>query len=310
MLAAPLYSEVADGPPGGYARWLTASDGVRLRIGVWPEGTKGTVLLFPGRTEYIEKYGRAAEDLRKRGYATLAIDWRGQGLADRLLDDVSTGHVNSFKDYQLDVQAALKAAAEIDLPRPYFLLAHSMGGAIGLRALNEGLDVKAAAFSAPMWGILFSPALRPFVWALAAVGRKLGLGHTRSPGTQAETYVAASPYEDNTLTTDPEMFSYMNAQITAHPELALGGPSLQWLNEALNEARHLARTPSPAIATITGLGSQERIVDPSAIHERMQRWKDGALELFDGAEHEIMMENEKTRDAFFDKVCALFDANR
>jgi len=310
MQAAPLFNEISDGPPKGYAHWLTAADGVRLRIGVWPEGEKGTVLLFPGRTEYIEKYGRAAADLNARGYATLAIDWRGQGLADRLLDEPSTGHVNKFQDYQLDVQAAVKAADDMDLPRPYYLLGHSMGGAIGLRALIQGLDVKAAAFSAPMWGILIAPVLRPFAWAISTVARKLGLGHKLAPGTQAETYVVASPYQDNMLTTDAEMFNYMRSQITAHPELALGGPSLQWLNEALIEARKLAAVPPPKIPTLTGLGTRERIVDAAAIRAQMRRWKNGALEIFEGSEHEIMMEDPKTRARFFDQACALFDAHR
>ncbi|MEY4305747.1 MAG: hypothetical protein RIT52_1922, partial [Pseudomonadota bacterium] len=76
---APFHAKLADGPAGGYARWLQAADGVQLRVGVWPEGgTKGTVFLLPGRTEYIEKYGRAASDLAQRGYATVSIDWRGQ----------------------------------------------------------------------------------------------------------------------------------------------------------------------------------------------------------------------------------------
>ena len=76
----------------GAAFWLTAADGVRLRVGLWSHpGAQGTVLLLPGRTEYVEKYGRAAADLRSRGYATLAIDWRGQGLADRALDDPMSG---------------------------------------------------------------------------------------------------------------------------------------------------------------------------------------------------------------------------
>ena len=82
--AAPLFPQ-ADGPQGGVAQWLTTSDGVRVRVAVWGrDAPKGTVLLFPGRTEYVEKYGRAAGDLLARGFATVAIDWRGQGLADRL----------------------------------------------------------------------------------------------------------------------------------------------------------------------------------------------------------------------------------
>lgn len=104
------------------------------------------MLLFPGRTEYVEKYGPAAGELAARGYATLTVDWRGQGLADRPLKDANTGHVARFSDYQKDIAALLDHAVREKLPKPWFLLTHSMGGAIGLRALYNALPVKAVAF--------------------------------------------------------------------------------------------------------------------------------------------------------------------
>ena len=107
MTAAPLFAE-ADGPAGGVAYWLTTVDQIRIRVAVWGhDAAKGTVLLFPGRTEYVEKYGRAATDLLTRGYATVTVDWRGQGLADRLQPNAALGHVADFKDYQLDVDAVV-----------------------------------------------------------------------------------------------------------------------------------------------------------------------------------------------------------
>ena len=64
------------GPRGG----SKTRDGVRLRAGLWHrEAEAGTVLLFPGRTEYVEKYGRAARHFAARGLATMA--WTGAGRA-------------------------------------------------------------------------------------------------------------------------------------------------------------------------------------------------------------------------------------
>ena len=170
---APFYRDVAGGPEQVEAQWLTAADGVRLRLAIWPEGEKGTVLLFPGRTEYIEKYACTAADLKARGFAMLAVDWRGQGLADRALDDRKTGHVMHFVDYQMDVAAIMEALEARGLPRPYYLIGHSMGGAIGLRAAMDGLPVNAAVFTAPMWGIAMSGLLRPVAWSLSWTARKL-----------------------------------------------------------------------------------------------------------------------------------------
>ena len=95
---APLHNDLARGPAGASGHWVQTQDGLRLRLGVWRNGAKGTVLIFPGRTEYIEKYGGAAAALAKAGYTSLAIDWRGQGLSDRLLPNRLIGHVCRFSD--------------------------------------------------------------------------------------------------------------------------------------------------------------------------------------------------------------------
>jgi len=165
MQTAPFHFDVAKGPEGAQAHWLKTADKLTIRAAHWRrDGAKGTVLMFPGRTEFIEKYGLAAEEFAKRGYAMVAVDWRGQGLADRMLPDRAIGHVNDFADYQLDVAAVVAYANDVGMPKPYFLVGHSMGGCIGLRALHEGLDVKAAAFSAPMWGVGLARHVRATAW--------------------------------------------------------------------------------------------------------------------------------------------------
>ncbi len=40
---------------------------------------RGTVCLFGGRAEFIEKYFEVIADLRRRGFAVATMDWRGQG---------------------------------------------------------------------------------------------------------------------------------------------------------------------------------------------------------------------------------------
>ena len=307
MEIAPFYSDLADGPDGGAAYWLRAQDGVRIRIGVWGDGERGTVLLFPGRTEYVEKYGRAAQDLRQRGFATVAIDWRGQGLADRLLPDPIIGHVGTFADYQLDVAAVVAALSDLNLPTPLFLIGHSMGGCIGLRAAMNGLPVQAVSFSGPMWGIQMHPATKPAAWALTSAARVLGMGSRYVPGTTGDiSYVASAPFEGNELTTDPDMYAYMRGHLAAKPKLALGGPSLHWVNEALREMKALDRLPSPALPCLTALGTGETIVSPTAIRSRMARWPGGTLDVIDTARHEVMMEAPDMRNRYFDQVAALF----
>lgn len=314
MENAPYYSDMCDGPENGSAYWLTTSDGVRIRVGVWPRPpkvtskTKGTVFMFPGRTEHIEKSGPTARALAARGYSSLAIDWRGQGIADRLLDDPNIGHVETFSDYQKDVEAVLELAQNLDLPKPYFLIAHSMGGAIGLRTLLETTHFKAAAFSAPMWGIGLTPVQKIMVRLVAPVLKLMGKEKNYAPGTTAEPYVLANPFEGNTLTADPDMYEFLRNHVRSVPEISLGGPSLQWVLEAIEENAFLNAQTAPDLPMVCVLGLDEEIVNKEAIRARVATWPKATLLEVPFARHEISMEVEKTRELFFDRACALFDA--
>lgn len=283
------------------------SDGTRLRLAAWhPENARATVLLFPGRTEYIEKYGPAAGEFARAGLATLVVDWRGQGLSGRLGRDSLSGHVLRFSDYQQDVAAMTSAADALGLPGPRMLFAHSMGGAIALRALVLGLAVERVAFSAPMWGIALSSTLRPAAWALSFVARHTGFGGHYAPGTRGGAYAGATDFDENLLSGDPDQLAWLAHQIEAHPELALGGPSLHWLSEALMECRRLEAAASPAIPCLTLLGSAERVVDPRPIHRRMRAWPGGRLVILPGVRHEALMESPHRRARAYRAICRHF----
>lgn len=245
-----------------------------------------------------------------RGYAMATIDWRGQGIADRLIEEPAPGHVERFADYQRDVAALVAFLRAEALPEPWFVVGHSMGGCIGLRSIHDGLPVRAATFSAPMWGIRMHPALRPAAWALATLGPMVGLGDRLVPSTSPMTYVLEAPFEGNLLTRDREMFEFMQRQLTAHPDLAIGGPTLTWLREALRECRDLRAMASPALPCLTVLRIEERIVNIPAIEDRMARWPGARFDRVAGAEHELMMETPAVRTRFYDVAAAFFDAHR
>ena len=183
-----------------------------------------------------------------------------------------------------------------------------MGGCIGLRAVMEGLPVATCVFTGPMWGIRIANPVRPAAWALSWSSKRVGLGHLFAPGTGTGSYIATGAYEDNTLTTDPEMWDYMRRQVLAQPELQLGGPSMHWLHEALAECRALARRPSPDLPCLCFLGSNERIVDVARIHDRMARWPDAHLEIVEGGEHEVLMERPERREPMLAQMTAFFNS--
>jgi lysophospholipase len=84
-----------------------------------------------------------------------------------------------------------------------------MGGAIGLRALHDGLPVQAAAFSGPMWGIQMTPFLKSIAGIVLGLAGPFGFGTTFAPTTGPWQPME---FDDNPLTTDRDEFDYMSAR--------------------------------------------------------------------------------------------------
>lgn len=313
---------LADSAPGNAPAplpesfWLRTGDGVRLRVAHWKSeedgarADRGTVLLFPGRSEHVEKYAHLAAAFLDEGWQAAAIDWRGQGLSDRLAPDPLLGHVDRFPDYQMDIAALTRFLEARGAPRPWHLLCHSMGGMIGLRALHDGLTVEGVVFSAPMWDLPGPDPLTPLLKLAIRTADMLGLSLMRMPTTGPRSYVLTAPFGDNTLTRDREMWEWMRRQIEAHPELEIGGASVRWVAEALREAALFARMPPPPRAATTMLGSDERVVDAEAIRRHMARWQrevpGSRLVTFPGARHEIFMDLPAERERFIEIAIETF----
>jgi len=310
MEPAPFHNDLAEGPDNVQSFWRRANDGVRLRVVHWPaEKARGTIFLFTGRTEYAEKYGYIARDLTQAGYALITIDWRGQGLSDRIAKDERIGHVDGFESYQSDVAELASAARELGCPNPCFMIAHSMGGCIGLRALINGFPVEKALFSAPMWGINLPPLVRPLPYVLPQIMRVFGQGTRIAPGTSLENYLIETPFPENMLTADQAHYDYLGRHALTVPAFALGGPSVDWVGYAAYETKRLGWVPRPKKPVLTFLGGDEQIVSVPAIYNMHRNWPSAELRIVDGARHEIMMEVSAARGQFLSEGLAFFQAD-
>lgn len=307
--AAPLNQLPGEAHSPGQAFFVRAEDGLRLRMGLWQPNARatGTILLFPGRTEYLEKYDGIAAGLAAEGFAVLALDWRGQGLSDRLLRDPRAGHITDFAEYQTDVVEMVVAADALRLPRPWHLLAHSMGGCIGLAALLNGLPVETAAFSAPMWGLHHPRVPGAVITGLTGTAQRLGRAELTAIGTGGGgTYLLDAPFRGNALTGDPLQWARLVAQAGSWPELTLGGATYAWIAAARAECRRLAALPSPTLPTLIAVGGAEAVVSAAAIHMRAATWPQAQLLDLPGARHELMFEAAPVAEQFITAALELF----
>jgi lysophospholipase len=306
---SPLFNDVSHGPSEYVANWVVTKDKIRIRVGLWSAKTPiGTVFICPGYSEYIEKYGKTAKLFSKHGYSSVSLDWRGHGLADRLTPNPLLGHIETFSDYLKDLDSLIKWAHNFDLPKPWFVLGHSMGGAIILRALHQNKYFDAVAFSCPMWGIKLSPHPSYFCVFLWKLIKTFKNRQNFAPSTSEKGYFDES-FADNPLTNNYETWQYLLDQVNKYPALKLGGPSVRWVDSALKETFQLSKLPSPKIPCITFLAEDERIVDPIRVRNRMNVWPNGILHFMHSARHEILMEDIATQEYVIQKIVSFFQSN-
>ena len=287
---------------------IQTSDGVTLRFARWapPPGRKGTVCVFTGRGEYIEKYFETVRDLHDRGFAVAMIDWRGQGGSDRALSDPRKGYVRHFADFERDVEAFYRQVVLPDCPPPYFALAHSMGGAVLLRVAHAGRRwFDRIVLSAPMIdlpGHLTSFPVRALLHAM----RLCGQGGRYIPGGN-DQLTGVTDFIGNPLTSDPVRFARNVAILEEDPTLGLASPTVAWADTAFR-AMHEFRAvnyPSgirqPLLLIAAG---DDAIVSTPAIEEFAYHLRSGSHLVIAGSKHEILQEQNRYRAQFW----AAFDA--
>lgn len=268
----------------------------------------GTVFLLQGRGEFLEKYAATVERLVAAGLVVIGLDWRGQGGSPRLVPGTARGHVDDFAAYLEDVDLLVSRAAALDLPRPWSLLGHSMGGHVALRWLGRATrPIARAALVTPMFDIALVPPPRPAVRFLAETAVRLGAGRRYAPGQRDPR--PGCPFEGNPATSCPEGFAAAWELLRRHPERRVGGVTWGWLAAAL---RSIEATHRPGFAESIDLplllvrAGEERIVCNRAIERFARRLPRARLIDHPGARHDLFFERAEVRARLCADLVAFF----
>ena len=295
-------------PPGARVYALNAADNVSLRMARFspPGAPRATVALFQGRAEFIEKYFEIIDDLLARGFDVVTLDWRGQGGSERELANPRKGHVDDFAQYQRDLSVFLAQMTLFACPKPWFALAHSMGGAILLEyARGGGGHFSRLVVTAPMidiHGLRFPRGAS----LLANTLDMLGLGAMFIHGGREASLVELK-FDGNILTSDPARLARNAAVLANAPRLGIGDPTIGWTNAAFRQMRRFAESDYArhwTVPTLLIASGRDTLVATAAVERFAQRLDIATLVTIPGARHEIMMERDELRELFF----AAFDA--
>jgi lysophospholipase len=309
-LMTDLFCDIAGNPRPDRAKagYMVARDGRKLRYACFAATERplhGTVIILAGRNECIEKYFETIRHLASRGLGAAIMDWRGQGLSDRLLRDPERGHVGRFDDYVADLDQFFSEIVLPDCRGPYYVLGHSTGALIGLLAgpllVNR---VRRMVLIAPFLAATGLPFSMRTVKRIGNVLFYLGLGSRYAYGGKRGEAV---PFVTNKLTTDLDRYTRNVRLYESYPKLALGGPTVSWIRAACI-ASEKVQTPEfmknlnlPILFIAAGA---DEVVSSKAVETYARRLKSGSLLTIDGARHEVLQE----ADLYREQLLAAFDA--
>ncbi|TPN28431.1 alpha/beta hydrolase [Mesorhizobium sp. B2-3-3] len=307
----PLFYETQGNPrpenaTGGF---FTTRDRKKIRYGLFAavaRPMRGTVVLLSGRNECIEKYFETIRDLAARGFGVATFDWRGQGGSDRLIRDRQRGYVRSFRNYTADLEQFFEEIVLPDCRGPYYILAHSAGAVITLLAAPSMVNrVRRMVLIAPFLTLPDLPVSISTVRRVCSLFCLLGLGRLYAAWGPRPKVTA--PFETNKVTSDPERYRRNTGIYEAFPQLALGGPTIRWLqaaakaSEAISDPEFMARIQVPLLIIAAGA---DQVVSTKAVEAYARSLRLGSLLMIDGAKHEILQEVDLYREQFL----AAFDA--
>lgn len=292
-------------PAGWQWGYITPRANQTLRYG-WcaPKGATRLCVIFPGLSEYGEKYFEVAHDLVGRNFAVAVIDWRGQGLSWRHLGTPEKRH---HDDFALDVEDGIALLSELaaipalaSLPR--MVLAHSMGGHIALRLLHDQTSAfRCAVTTAPMFGINLPFHMAGPARMTAEAACRMGWAERYIVGAGAWS-MSVFTNNLNLLSSDTDRRSVMKHWVQANPDLRMGGLTFGWIRAALASTRlthdptWLSAIETPVLAFISG---REMIVSNTDIEKGMKALATGETVYVDGALHEVLMERDVFRARFW-----------
>ncbi len=257
--------------------------GAVLRWQIWaPETPRARVVFVHGLGEHSGRYHLLAGALAGRGLAVFTYDLRGHGRSEG-----PRGHAARFEHMMGDLERALhEARVRFPGPLPSGLVAHSLGGLVALRLLQEaGPDgIDAAVISAP-W-IATKRTIPGWMLGAAGILEKVWPSAPLSRGADPKRY-----------TRDPVMIEAYLADPLVHGRLS---PRLYF--EVVEAQRQvLAQDSSFGLPLLFLVPGADAVVD-SDVTSAFADGLDGDVQVRDlpGLRHEPF--NEVEREEIFREV--------
>jgi lysophospholipase len=232
--------------------------------------------------------------------------------------------VNSFDDFVSDLNTFVRTKVAPGNHANYFLVAHSMGGAIAAqyleRSADSGLRFRAAALSSPMMEIrgVFGLSGDLLTCHGARLLKTLGLSTRYVLGGSG---YSPKSFAKNSYTSSPVRYQRLLDEYEKTPRVRLGSATHGWYARACDASRQ-ARRDGAKIQIPVRLfqAGADTIVHPAGQREFCENYKKTRSEGCDGAgggpisvaeaKHELFIEDDAKRNQVLTTILKFFEGQR
>ncbi len=270
-----------------------------------------TVMIVHGFTENACKYAELIWSLLHLGFSVVAFDQRGHGRSWRGegIPHSSVTHVDRFSDYVAD----LRTVCETYRPspaQPFFVFAHSMGGAVTSLFLEQDQDTfSAAVLSSPMiaphTGGIPVPVASAISAAACLLGKRKKNPFFMKPYSGPEDFATS-------CATDPERFAWYDAVKASRTDFQNSVPSYQWSREAMHVTEKILAPGAPekiACPVLLFQAETDSSVLPGPQETFIKRIPDGKIVRVHGSRHEIFRSTDEVLFPWWHEIVRFYKDN-
>lgn len=259
------------------SRWVDTPDGERLLVQSWRPAAgrpRGVLVVVHGLKDHGSRYQELAVQAVGRGLAVHALDLRGHAHSSGMRVGLE-----SFDQYLDDLALVVQSVQAIEQRPDYFLLGHSMGGAIAaLSVIDRG--------AAPRGLVLSAAALEVDASGIKILGTKISAALTPSAG------VFQLDLDD--FSRDPQVVRACQDD----PLVYQGKAPARMARRLIGAIDHLDASMAKLTVPVLALhGTSDRVTPPSGSKKLIAEAAsaDRTLKLYDGLYHDLLHEPEHAR---------------
>lgn len=271
------------------------------------DAPKATMIISHGFTESAEKWHETAYYLLNFGYDVYIIEHRGHALSYRSVADKTLTHIDRFDEYVRDFALfvdLVRSERQTDL----YLLAHSMGCAIGLLYLESRPEAFKKVF-------LSSPMIMPSTGGIPAwCGRFITraaiiFGKGKKRAFVSGVYPGDEKFEDSAKTSRARFDEY-NAIKRSTPDYQNYSCTYGWVNNSLRVCKKILKKGEPekiaakVFIAIAGLDATVERKPQLALARRLRACE---YKIYEGAKHEIYGSADPVAKEYFADLLSFFE---